>query len=59
MSLRRWTGTYPGFCFLPFKQMFIQVLKIYLTDFYRKKKITDDLFKKILLIQENVSVSAG
>ncbi|XP_027747776.1 ellis-van Creveld syndrome protein isoform X3 [Empidonax traillii] len=33
--------------------MFIQVLKIYLTDFYRKKKITDDLFKKILLIQEN------
>ncbi|KAJ7403370.1 EvC ciliary complex subunit 1 [Pitangus sulphuratus] len=29
------------------------VLKIYLTDFYRKKKITDDLFKKILLIQEN------
>ncbi|XP_027747777.1 ellis-van Creveld syndrome protein isoform X4 [Empidonax traillii] len=34
--------------------MFIQVLKIYLTDFYRKKKITDDLFKKILLIQENM-----
>ncbi|NXH19507.1 EVC protein, partial [Bucco capensis] len=33
--------------------MFIQVLKIYLTDFYHKKKITDDLFKKILLIQEN------
>ncbi|KFQ50229.1 Ellis-van Creveld syndrome protein, partial [Pelecanus crispus] len=32
--------------------MFIQVLKIYLTDFCRKK-ITDDLFKKILLIQEN------
>ncbi|XP_051654490.1 evC complex member EVC isoform X5 [Manacus candei] len=34
--------------------MFIQVLKIYLTDFYREKKITDDLFKKILLIQENM-----
>ncbi|NXG46419.1 EVC protein, partial [Psilopogon haemacephalus] len=33
--------------------MFIQVLKIYLADFHRKKKITDDLFKKILLIQEN------
>ncbi|NWR27922.1 EVC protein, partial [Tachuris rubrigastra] len=33
--------------------MFIQVLKIHLTDLYRKKKITDDLFKKILLIQEN------
>ncbi|XP_027542178.1 ellis-van Creveld syndrome protein isoform X3 [Neopelma chrysocephalum] len=33
--------------------MFIQVLKIYLTDFYREKTITDDLFKKILLIQEN------
>ncbi|NXJ94370.1 EVC protein, partial [Corythaixoides concolor] len=32
--------------------MFIQVLKIYLTDFCHKK-ITDDLFKKILLIQEN------
>ncbi|KAM6261259.1 evC complex member EVC isoform 2-T2 [Porphyrio hochstetteri] len=32
--------------------MFIQVLKIYLTDLYHKKKITDDLFKKILLIQE-------
>ncbi|XP_027542179.1 ellis-van Creveld syndrome protein isoform X4 [Neopelma chrysocephalum] len=34
--------------------MFIQVLKIYLTDFYREKTITDDLFKKILLIQENM-----
>ncbi|NWU59500.1 EVC protein, partial [Dromas ardeola] len=33
--------------------MFIQVLKICFTDFYHKKKITDDLFKKILLIQEN------
>ncbi|XP_025977744.2 evC complex member EVC isoform X1 [Dromaius novaehollandiae] len=33
--------------------IFIQVLKIYLTDLYHKKKITDDLFKKILLIQEN------
>ncbi|XP_068535997.1 evC complex member EVC isoform X1 [Anas acuta] len=33
--------------------MFIQILKIYLTDFCHKKKITDDLFKKILLIQEN------
>ncbi|XP_074760610.1 evC complex member EVC isoform X3 [Athene noctua] len=33
--------------------MFIQVFKIYLTDFYHKKKINDDLFKKILLIQEN------
>ncbi|NXT84391.1 EVC protein, partial [Zapornia atra] len=32
--------------------MFIQVLKIYLTDLYHKKKITDDLFKRILLIQE-------
>ncbi|XP_074879043.1 evC complex member EVC isoform X3 [Buteo buteo] len=34
--------------------MFSQVLKIQLTDFYHKKKITDDLFKKILLIQENM-----
>ncbi|XP_027498536.1 ellis-van Creveld syndrome protein isoform X4 [Corapipo altera] len=34
--------------------MFIQVLKIYLTDFSREKKITDDLFKKILLIQKNM-----
>ncbi|NXU87329.1 EVC protein, partial [Xiphorhynchus elegans] len=33
--------------------MFIQVLKIYFTDFYSKKKITDDFFKEILLIQEN------
>ncbi|KAM9661045.1 evC complex member EVC isoform 5-T5 [Morphnus guianensis] len=33
--------------------MFSQVLKIHLTDFYHKKKITDDSFKKILLIQEN------
>ncbi|NXA12505.1 EVC protein, partial [Sapayoa aenigma] len=33
--------------------MFIQVLKIYLRDFHRKKKIADDLFKKILLNQEN------
>ncbi|XP_039406404.1 ellis-van Creveld syndrome protein isoform X2 [Corvus cornix cornix] len=33
--------------------MFIQVFKIYLTDFHRKKKITDDLLKKILLNQEN------
>lgn len=39
--------------------MFSQVLKIHLTDFYRKKKITDDLFKKILLIQENVSGFVG
>ncbi|XP_039406406.1 ellis-van Creveld syndrome protein isoform X5 [Corvus cornix cornix] len=34
--------------------MFIQVFKIYLTDFHRKKKITDDLLKKILLNQENM-----
>ncbi|KAM9027695.1 evC complex member EVC isoform 4-T4 [Ara ararauna] len=34
--------------------MVIQILKIYVTDFYHKKKITDDLFKKILLIQENM-----
>ncbi|NXU48940.1 EVC protein, partial [Turnix velox] len=33
--------------------MFIQVLKISLSDFYQKKKIDDDVFKKILLIQEN------
>ncbi|NXN31284.1 EVC protein, partial [Nycticryphes semicollaris] len=33
--------------------MFIQVLKICFTDFYQKKKITDDLFKKVILIQEN------
>ncbi|NXS59893.1 EVC protein, partial [Brachypteracias leptosomus] len=33
--------------------MFIQILKIYFTDFYHKKKITDDSLKKILLIQEN------
>ncbi|NWH62815.1 EVC protein, partial [Geococcyx californianus] len=33
--------------------MFIQLLKIYFTDFCHKKKITDDLFKKIFLIQEN------
>ncbi|XP_069712431.1 evC complex member EVC isoform X2 [Phaenicophaeus curvirostris] len=33
--------------------MFIQVLKIHLTDFCHKKKITDDLLKKVLLIQEN------
>ncbi|XP_009575878.1 PREDICTED: ellis-van Creveld syndrome protein-like, partial [Fulmarus glacialis] len=33
--------------------MFVQVLKIYFTDFRHKKKVTDDLFKKILLIQEN------
>ncbi|XP_053921102.1 evC complex member EVC isoform X7 [Cuculus canorus] len=33
--------------------MSIQVLKIYLTDFCHKKKITDDLFKKVLLILEN------
>lgn len=39
--------------------MFTQVLKIYLTDFHHKKKITDDLFKKILLIQENVSLFIG
>ncbi|XP_075276634.1 evC complex member EVC isoform X4 [Opisthocomus hoazin] len=32
--------------------MFIQVLKICLKDFCHKKKINDDLFKKILLIQE-------
>lgn len=39
--------------------MFIQILKIYLTDFCHKKKITDDLFKKTLLIQENVSGFVG
>ncbi|NXG78086.1 EVC protein, partial [Baryphthengus martii] len=33
--------------------MFIHLLKIYLTNFYHKKKITNDLFKKILLTQEN------
>ncbi|XP_077033823.1 evC complex member EVC isoform X2 [Agelaius phoeniceus] len=33
--------------------MFIQIFKIYLTDFHRKKKITDGLLKKILLNQEN------
>lgn len=33
--------------------MVIQILKIYVTDFYHKKKVTDDLFKKILLNQEN------
>ncbi|XP_051475220.1 evC complex member EVC isoform X2 [Apus apus] len=33
--------------------MFVQVLKIYLTDLCHKKKITDDLCKKILLSQEN------
>ncbi|KFU93742.1 Ellis-van Creveld syndrome protein, partial [Chaetura pelagica] len=33
--------------------MFVQVLKIYLTDLRHKKKITDDLCKKILLNQEN------
>ncbi|XP_071600079.1 evC complex member EVC isoform X1 [Heliangelus exortis] len=33
--------------------MFVQVLKIYLTDFCHKKRITDDFFKKILLTQEN------
>ncbi|XP_065591869.1 evC complex member EVC isoform X1 [Cyrtonyx montezumae] len=31
----------------------IQILKIYLTDFNHKKKITDDLFKKIFLILKN------
>ncbi|XP_071303256.1 evC complex member EVC isoform X3 [Agelaius tricolor] len=34
--------------------MFIQIFKIYLTDFHRKKKITDGLLKKILLNQENM-----
>ncbi|XP_061848896.1 evC complex member EVC [Colius striatus] len=34
-------------------EMFLQILKICLTDFCHKKKVTDDLFKKILLIQEN------
>ncbi|NXX83369.1 EVC protein, partial [Urocolius indicus] len=34
-------------------ETFLQILKICLTDFYHKKKVTDDLFKKILLIQEN------
>ncbi|XP_066173344.1 evC complex member EVC isoform X3 [Sylvia atricapilla] len=34
--------------------MFIQVFKIYLTDFHRKKKITDGLLKKILLNHENM-----
>ncbi|XP_053831122.1 evC complex member EVC isoform X4 [Vidua macroura] len=33
--------------------MFVQIFKIYLTDFHRKKKITDGLLKKILLNQEN------
>ncbi|XP_068044754.1 evC complex member EVC isoform X2 [Anomalospiza imberbis] len=33
--------------------MFIQIFKIYLTDFHRKKKITDGLLKKILLNLEN------
>ncbi|XP_058694549.1 evC complex member EVC isoform X2 [Poecile atricapillus] len=33
--------------------MFIHIFKIYLTDFHRKKKITDGLLKKILLNQEN------
>ncbi|OPJ70908.1 ellis-van Creveld syndrome protein [Patagioenas fasciata monilis] len=33
--------------------MFTQVLRIYLTDFCPKKKISDDLLKKVLLIQEN------
>ncbi|XP_059701181.1 evC complex member EVC isoform X2 [Haemorhous mexicanus] len=33
--------------------MFIQVFKIYLTDFHCKKKITGGLLKKILLNQEN------
>ncbi|NXR27989.1 EVC protein, partial [Cinclus mexicanus] len=33
--------------------MFTQVFKIYLTDFHHRKKITDDLLKKILLNQEN------
>ncbi|XP_057282576.1 evC complex member EVC isoform X2 [Pezoporus wallicus] len=33
--------------------MVIQILKIHVTDFYHKKKITDDFFQKILLIQEN------
>ncbi|XP_063257674.1 evC complex member EVC isoform X2 [Prinia subflava] len=33
--------------------MFIQVFKIYLTDFHHKKKITDGLLKKILLNLEN------
>ncbi|XP_032915363.1 ellis-van Creveld syndrome protein isoform X2 [Catharus ustulatus] len=33
--------------------MYIQIFKIYLTDFHRKKKITDGLLKKILSNQEN------
>ncbi|NXL25632.1 EVC protein, partial [Setophaga kirtlandii] len=33
--------------------MFIQIFKIFLTDFHRKKKISDGLLKKILLNQEN------
>ncbi|NXG59773.1 EVC protein, partial [Hemiprocne comata] len=33
--------------------IFVQVLKIYLTDLCHKKKITDDLCKKILLSQKN------
>uniref|UniRef100_A0A669P784 EvC ciliary complex subunit 1 n=1 Tax=Phasianus colchicus TaxID=9054 RepID=A0A669P784_PHACC len=33
--------------------IFIQILKIYLTDFNHKKKITDDLFKKTFLILKN------
>ncbi|XP_072784100.1 evC complex member EVC isoform X2 [Taeniopygia guttata] len=33
--------------------LFIQIFKIYFTDFHRKKKITDGLLKKILLNQEN------
>uniref|UniRef100_A0A674HSW3 EvC ciliary complex subunit 1 n=1 Tax=Taeniopygia guttata TaxID=59729 RepID=A0A674HSW3_TAEGU len=34
--------------------LFIQIFKIYFTDFHRKKKITDGLLKKILLNQENM-----
>ncbi|XP_056346081.1 evC complex member EVC isoform X1 [Oenanthe melanoleuca] len=33
--------------------MFIQIFKIYFTEFHRKKKISDGLLKKILLNQEN------
>ncbi|NXO00286.1 EVC protein, partial [Rhinopomastus cyanomelas] len=34
------------------RMMFIQVFKMFLTEFYHKKKITDDVFKKILSIQK-------
>ncbi|OXB56277.1 hypothetical protein ASZ78_011428 [Callipepla squamata] len=36
--------------------IFIQILKTYLTEFNHKKKITDDLFKKIFLILKNIFI---